>query len=163
MKTTEIKLKVEKGLGYWVRPITEEFNNILKESIHEAKVKKDFVKFKNNIGIEFNDIKEYGESKATEVCISKYIPNCVYHPFGEIDRIEKSSQCYVKKNHNIKQNRLHYDCLSSWNCVLQLLNNPKFVIIYTKVDNESIIEQEELEIRLKQEQLKSNIEVKEII
>ena len=90
MKTTEIKLKVEKGLGYWVRPITEEFNNILKESIHETKVKKDFVKFKNNIGIEFNDIKEYGESKATEVCISKYIPNIIWHPFGEVNRIEKS-------------------------------------------------------------------------
>ena len=136
----EIKLKEYNGTSYWVKGITEDFNNELKHDIYIAKISKNSTEFKNKYNIELIDVEAFGDVKVSEEFISKYIPFTIYHPFGNKEVLSKSCMCYAIKNFDITPYSIkymasvHYDCKSSWNCLLELLNNPKFTLIYKKHD-----------------------------
>ena len=127
-----IKLQTKNGLDYFIKSITKEFNDELKVEIHNARISKDLVSFKLKYDLEIDNIEAYGDTKVSEAFLKDYIPYYIYHPFGDREKWVKSSKCYAVKEHDIKQNTLHYDSLSSWNCILQILNNPKYVLIYSK-------------------------------
>ncbi len=134
MEVKEIKLKTEGKLEYWIKPITKEINDELKEDIYQIKITKDINSFKEKYKFDFSAICAHGDTTVNEKYISQYIPHCNWYPFGDIQNLQKSSICYAIKDHDFKQSRLHHDCLSSWNCILQCLNNPKYVLIYKRYE-----------------------------
>jgi hypothetical protein len=127
-----IILKNENGLTYLIKAISKETNDNLKVDIHNTKLNNDFISFEKKYKIKINDVEAFGDTSVSEIFLKRYIPFIDYHPFGDITKWERSSKCYAIKEHNYKLNYLHFDCRSSWNCILQILNNPKYVLIYTK-------------------------------
>lgn len=132
MEAKEIKLKTAKGLDYWIKVITEEFSSNLKIAIKQVKISNNQAEFKKNFGIDFCNVEAFGDVDVSSAFVKEYVPFYNYHPFGDVDKWVMSSKCYAFKDHNYKVHTQHYDSLSSWNCILQCLNNPKYVLIYTK-------------------------------
>lgn len=132
MKVKDILLCTKDNIEYWVKALSKEQYDELKVDIHNAKITKSTDEFKQKHKLDLSMLSAIGDVKVSENFISQYIPHHYLHKFDKTTPLIKSSLCYGIKNHDYKVNVLHYDCLSSWNCVLQILNNPKFVIIYMK-------------------------------
>jgi hypothetical protein len=151
MKTKEIMLCVKGNKEFWVKPMTEEENNQFKVEAYNAKAHKLASEFREKYNIDIADVAAFGSVNVSEHFMLDYIPHHFYHPFDKTTHLVKSCKCYAIKNHNYKESTIHFDCLSSWNCVLSILNNPKFVLIYTKDINNAVNPIDIVEPKLKEE------------
>lgn len=134
----EIKLITAKDVSCWIRPITEKENDELKVDMHNYKLNK-FAEFQLKYGFKYENLEAFGSVNVSSTFLINYIPHCVYHPLGDKTKKEISCKCYAVKDNDYKINRLHHDLISSWNCILELLNKPKFVLIYNKYEKRDTI------------------------
>ena len=131
-KQNDIQLNIINGVIYYLKAIDKEINDVLDKSLNEFKKNGNCDDY---LDINPSHIVAYGENKISEEFALKYIEYAKL-PILECNEFKLSTRCYVLPNHKCNKNRLHYTGLESWKCALSILNNPKYVLIYSK--NETI-------------------------
>jgi hypothetical protein len=125
----DVKLSTKNGITYFVKIINKDLYDIIKKSINAWKAN-------NNCDIYLdlhpNSLLAYGKSDdVDEEFLKEYIDYCKV-PVLDSDKFTISSKCYAIEKHDCKTSRLHHSCIESWKCILSILNNPKYVLIYKK-------------------------------
>jgi hypothetical protein len=134
-----IKLKEIKGFAYYITSITEDQYNNLKEEMTLFK-RKGLDKHINDLNINISSIEALGDSHVSEEFLREYIEfkkikelsdkhENAFHAKGQIII---SAKCYALSIQN-KNIISHYDCKSSWNCLMDTMGQPKLLLIYKQL------------------------------
>lgn len=107
--------------------ISEEENGFVKEIARDYKAgKKRFAEFLNRFNIDLNNVLAYGEtSDVSHKLLDNIIPQTRY-PLAPRPKMN-SYHCYATNSPSIV---MHEDLKSSWKCLMTMVNNPEYVLIY---------------------------------
>lgn len=124
----DIRLKHENGISCYLKAIDKEIHDIIDSTVHSWKDNPNMIVFDKFTPL---DIVAYGDNKISEAFARKYIEH-VRIPIIDSTDTKMSSRCYCFNDHNCSKSILHRSCLESWNCLMGIMNHPKYVLIYIK-------------------------------
>ncbi len=117
---------VNQDAKIYIRIIDDDDLAIIKEAIQNHKSTKYEDMISTRFGITLTKIICYGESDTmTRNILNNIIPS---YSNKLLTKTVKMYHCFVNGSPSII---MHEDVVSSWNCLMTKLNNPKLVVIYS--------------------------------
>jgi len=116
----------------YIMSITEPQYNIIEDVIKiKSKSERD-EEFNKHFNMSINCMIAYGETSDVDTSLLRVLIPEETYPMQPRAR-HKSYKCYANSKPSIV---MHEDLASSWNCLMSVMNNPKYCLIY-KLNNDA--------------------------